>query len=643
MDFFERQARVRRQSRLLVLYFIVAVLVVVAAVDGVLLLAFGARGTDPVGLLVVGTLVTAGVILAVSAFRSASLRSGGGGAVAREVGGTRVSPDTTEPRLRRLQNVVEEISIASGVPVPDIYVLEGESGINAFAAGHSPADAAIAVTSGALERLNRSELEGVIAHEFSHVSNGDMRLNIRLIGVLFGIQALAIFGRVILRGGFYSGGYRYRGRSGRSGGGAGQIMLLGGAAMLIGYVGVVMGRFIKAAVSRQREYLADASAVEFTRQTEGLVGALKKIGGLPDGSQLRHGKVDDVSHMLFGNGLQLSSSFATHPPLVKRIQALDPSVDIAQLQALAERWSSTPPSGAAEDEALGLVSTGEQQLPAPDAAIPVEPRTVAASAAGPTDASYRQAEALLGAIPPELRDRAHSPTTALPLVLGLLLAQDPATRSHQHRVIADNLGHAVADSAWQEGSRLADLPPALRLPLSEIAFPALRHGDPGELQAIIRTVHALVWADGELSVHEYCLARVLYRDLDEGLTHREPSSSPRHKLAGSRAEVSTLLAVLATAGDPDPAAAQQAYASGIAALGLPADGYRPPAEGVLALDGVWPALDRLSWHEKSRLVESLLVVASHDGVVTLSQMELIRLVCSMLHCPLPPHFPNLSP
>ncbi|WP_019809630.1 M48 family metallopeptidase, partial [Saccharomonospora halophila] len=255
-----------------------------------------------------------------------------------------VPDDTTDPQLRRLRNVVEEIAIASGTPVPDLYVLPNEPGINAFAAGWSPANAAVAVTRGTLERLNRDELQGVIAHEFSHVVNGDMRLNIRLIGLLAGIVGLAVVGRILLAGG---------GRSGRNNNAA-PLVLVGLAALIAGYIGVVAGRLIKAAVSRQREYLADASAVQYTRQTEGLTGALKKIGGIPTGSNLRSGKVDDVSHMLFGEGRRLSSLLATHPPLPERIRTLDPTFDPAELDRLRNRWSDNPPSGLAEDEALGL-------------------------------------------------------------------------------------------------------------------------------------------------------------------------------------------------------------------------------------------------------------------------------------------------
>ena len=192
MNFFEYQEQARRQSRWLVILFILAVITIIVVIDIAMLVAFGVMNTEQqqelfsvqtlqanVPALLGGALVTTAVIAIASLFKTAALRSGGG-KVARDLGGVLVEADARDPLRRRLYNVVEEIALASGIPVPEIYVLEQESAINAFAAGFTPADAAVAVTRGALEKLNRNELQGVIAHEFSHIFNGDMRLNIRL-------------------------------------------------------------------------------------------------------------------------------------------------------------------------------------------------------------------------------------------------------------------------------------------------------------------------------------------------------------------------------------------------------------------------------------------------------------------------------
>ena len=303
---------------------VVAVAGLVSVVFTLLIQALDGRWAAPdrhwfeasAGLLGIIALATAGFILLASLFRHFRLRAGGG-SVAVALGGEPVLPEDRDPGRRRLQNVIEEMAVASGIPAPQAYVLEHERSINAFAAGHSTADAAVAVTRGALDGLSRAELQGVVAHEFSHILNGDMRLNIRLMGYLFGILAVSTIGRLMLRGGGHRGI-----RLGRSRGG-GIFALAGAAIFVLGYEGVFCGRLIQAAVSRQREFLADAAAVQFTRQTEGLAGALRKIAGLPARSWLGAPRAEEVSHMLFANGRRgFARWFATHPPIEARLAAL---------------------------------------------------------------------------------------------------------------------------------------------------------------------------------------------------------------------------------------------------------------------------------------------------------------------------------
>ncbi|MDE2360235.1 MAG: M48 family metallopeptidase, partial [Betaproteobacteria bacterium] len=345
MDFFAHQENARRHTRRMVVLFVLAVTAIVIAIDAAVVIAFGLlqQRTDgstalPVGTLVGVSLAVVAVIALASLFRMASLRDGGG-AVARGLGATLVPPDTADPALRRLRNVIEEIAIASGVPVPEIYVLEHEPGINAFAAGFSPADAAVCVTQGCLERLNRDELQGVIAHEFSHVLNGDMRINIRLMGLVFGILVLSVIGRQILNAGYW-GGIGIGSSRGRRDNNGGALVFVGIALLVVGGIGVFFGRLIKASVSRSREALADASAVQYTRQTSGIAGALKKIGALEAGSALTETHGEEVSHMLFGEAGGYSALFATHPPLLDRIRTLEPGFDPRELERLARDWSS---------------------------------------------------------------------------------------------------------------------------------------------------------------------------------------------------------------------------------------------------------------------------------------------------------------
>ena len=332
MDFFGQQARARTKTTALVLYFVLAVVFIIAAVyaASLLILHFtqapadhGAPSVlvswrsippwDPqlFGWVVIGTL---GVVMAGAAYKFLRL-SRGGSEVAEELGGRLLATDPTDADERRLRNVVEEMSLAAGVPVPKVYVLDNDAGINAFAAGHSAKDAAIGITRGGLTLLTRDELQGVIGHEFSHLLNGDMRLNIRIMGVLFGIVCLTVLGRVLLHA---RGGGRGRGAP---------MVLLGLALLVIGALGVLFGRLIQAALSRQREMLADASAVQFTRNPAGLAGALRKIGSV--GSRIDSPHAGEASHMFFENGLNKPAFgwLATHPPLADRIRAIDPSWD----------------------------------------------------------------------------------------------------------------------------------------------------------------------------------------------------------------------------------------------------------------------------------------------------------------------------
>src|SRR6056297_2939491 len=431
MNFFEHQDKARKQTRILVLVFMLAVLAIVIAMNLVMLGVFGRFPSAEHGWFSPGfwlangqvvlwtSLATVLVIVLASAYRSAQLR-GGGAQVARELGGVEVTGDSNDPLRRRLLNVVEEMAIASGVPVPQVFVLEQEPGINAFAAGWTPSDAAVAVTRGALESLDRHELQGVIAHEFSHVFNGDMRLNIRLIGVLFGILALAVVGRRMLTSMHLTRGGRNKN--------AGGIVLVALAVVVIGYVGLFFGRWIQAAVSRQREYLADASAVQFTRSPEGIAGALKKIGARTSGSRL-NANTDEIGHMLFAMGFS-GKLFATHPPLEKRILKVDPSFKPAQLAEIARDMARHEQARRAEQEQreadAAARAAGEQA-----GGFSLDPADLVDRIGQPGVFQALLAAGLIAKVPAPLKRAAHSDEWAPELLLFLLLGRDPELRENQ--------------------------------------------------------------------------------------------------------------------------------------------------------------------------------------------------------------------
>ncbi|KFN43517.1 M48 family metallopeptidase [Arenimonas oryziterrae] len=632
MNFFERQDVARRQSKRLMVLFALAVLLIVGAVDLVLLVVLGlgreedGGGGSLLAGLVVSTVMTLAVIGCATLFRIASLRKGGS-AVASEFGGTPVPENTTDFNLRRLRNVVEEIAIASGVQVPQIYVLEDEAGINAFAAGYSPSDAAVAVTRGALTRLNRDELQGVIAHEFSHILNGDMRLNIRLMGLLFGILVLAIIGRKILEN---AGG---RGRSKD----AGAILGVALGLLVIGYLGQFCARWIKAGISRQREYLADASAVQFTRQSTGIAGALKKIAGLSEGSRLGSSEKEEVAHMLFGDGVGYSAMMATHPPLLERIKALEPNFRSDHLRDLSARWSAHPPIGLDEDTALGFNASTPPPLPGEQVEVTVTPPNVVAQVGAPQSDDYRRAGAINDAIPEVLQRAVRDHEEVMPLLFGLLHAPAGRVRDRQQYELTARQDKRIAQQSLDYADRLEGLHPLLRLPLASLAFPLLRRRPRSELQQFLDTVYALVHADGQVSLFEYCLGRLLHTQVLEALDPSRAWVPGRKRLADATAAVITLLTALAKAGHDNPADAQRAYNAGLLRVFPRVNApYAPPTQGIDALESVWPVLDAIEPTGKELLLEGLVAAISSDGRVTVAEAELLRTICASLHCPLPP-------
>ena len=637
MNFFEHQDKARKQSRWLVLVFALAVLSVVAAVDIVLLLTLGvsnspAGGWQPLSaqslgqnlsLLAGGALATVLVIGLASLFKTVKLRSGGG-QVARELGGSLLESDPRDPLRRRLRNVVEEIALASGVPVPEIYVLEQEAGINAFAAGYTPADAAITVTRGTLEKLDRNELQGVVAHEFSHILNGDMRINIRLMGALFGILLLALIGQRILMHSRYMG--RSRGKNGSA------ILLIALGLTIVGYIGLFFGRWIKAAIARQREYLADASAVQFTRDPDGIGGALKKIAAYSEGS-LVVADTEEISHMLFADGRKMLL-FSTHPPLAERIRRIEPGFKTDDLDRLAARLAA------------------EQQPLKERTAVKDKARPGAAAAFGgagwtgagglidqigqPSGEHILMAAALAASIPENVRQAAQSAEWAAEVLFYALLEREHEPREQQLLLIAQRMG---ADSEARVRALLtADQVPTAgqRLPLLELSFPALKRRPPEFVARVLAAVQELVRLDGRVDVFEYLLAGLISQHLWESQNPHLVRTAGNRTLSRCMPEASRVLAVLAVHGQESSAAATAAFRAGMSSLTAGEAVEMPAVDGwVNILDEDLPQLDRMRSSDKQRLVNALLLTVAHDGKTISVELELLRVSCSLIHVPLP--------
>ncbi len=635
MNFYARQANAHRQTRLLVVLFVLAVIAIVAAVNFVVLMVVAISdsehpalpdtvwiGTRP-GTVVLTSLLVLAVVGLASLYKSMLLRSGGG-VVAKSLGGDRVDRSTADPLRRRLHNVVEEMAIASGVPMPEVYVLEHEGAINAFAAGHSASNAAIAVTRGALERLNRAELQGVIAHEFSHILNGDMRLSLRLMGLLFGLLVIALVGRTVLRFSSRSSGNRK--------GGVALIALAAVAVMILGYIGVFFGRLIQAAVSRQREGLADASAVQFTREPEGLKGALVKIGGLDLGSKLQSVRVDEVAHMLFAPGM--SRLFATHPPLIERIRALDPSFKEAEFARV-----DSGPEIASQVTADQLTS---ESLPPLDAefgaltgSVAAKPHAIAQLVGNPGTPQVRIAQALTQTLPPELLSNLEAPGRALGMLLALVLDPKKEVRSRQLEIVKERLGERALGLIEQAESAAARLEPFQRLPMLQALFPSLRRLTRESRTRIVEGLDRLVRVDGRIEIFEYALGTLARIYLQDEL---QPAAATRPlKIDQVTAELQTVFSTLAEHGTSDSTQARRAYEIGMHHL-LPE--IRPPFQPIPgwapALDRALKCLDRLAPAGKEQLVEALVKTIGLDQRLTLEESELLRVVCASIHCPLPP-------
>jgi len=648
-DFFDRQEASQRATRWLVVLFGLAFLAV-GIVTGVVLLIFMGFATNGSATLVttddfgglllanVDTLlgivaVVCGIMIVASLFRAATL-SQGGGHVARMLGGKQIAGEDPDPAHRRLINVVEEMAIASGLPVPEIYVLESERGINAFAAGKTPADAAIAVTRGALEQLDRAELQGVVAHEFSHILNGDMRLNLRLIGFSFGILVLSLVGRWVLRSG--SRGVRFS----RRGKGAGAILVIGLALTIIGWIGVLFSRIIKAAVSRQREVLADASAVQFTREPLALAGALKKIGGFTP--YLETVEAEEVSHMMFGRpGRSFTGLFATHPPLDERIRALDPSFTAGDYiepgvpaPVTAETAAAVGTVGAATAagnrlaEAAGVSRTSG----APAASSPLEaPIAVTVESAGKIHREVGQA--LRAALPADILDAAHSNHSAWLLVLALGLEFGGGTAA-ERRLLETQIGPERARRCDELRRLLDTLEPGLRLPLFELTVPALKSRPPKQLDFLFDLLGKLADADGQRTLPEYLLSRMLKAHFDGG---SGTSASAAERIAAAR----RLLATLAIAGHADTDAQTAAYRAGLAVLQadsaatastLDASGDADFREFDLAL----ARLQSAPLRDRRTVLTALAVTMRHDGRAGVTEAEIFRTIAAVLGCPVPP-------
>ena len=645
MDFFDRQERARRKTKLLVFYFVVAVGLLILAVYAAALVIFGRteisdsieRGSfslwqpELFSIAALGTLL---VIIIGTVSKTLQL-SRGGSAVAEMLDGRVINSNATETDERKLLNVVEEMALASGIPVPQVYLLENEAGINAFAAGHSTGDATVGVTRGCMKMLSRDQLQGVVGHEFSHILNGDMRLNLRLMGLVFGILCLTVIGRVLLR---------TRGRKN-------PLPLLGLALIVIGGVGVFFGRLIQAAVSRQRELLADAASVQFTRNPDGLAGALKKIGGLSGGSKLESPHAQEASHLFFANGIRSSviGLMATHPPLEERIRALDPAFDgkfpeIAP--AMMEPLRSQPPP---------IPSPLPPPLPgfptSQDGGAGIAGAVIAAHAilpnvGQPTTQHLQYAADLQLSLPKTLASAARDPLGASALIYALLLSSEPSAREKQLTELASGTSDQVRDETLRVWPETRNVTVPTKIPLVDLALPALRQLSPTQFHQFRAAVHTLVESDRQIDLFEYMLQKIVLRHLEPNFFPAPKVVTQYYDLRPLAAECGVLLSAMAHAGQEDATQAQAAFARGARPLGRIARSeipFRPG--GDCDLPRLDAALERLALavpQIKKNVLNACAETVAADGIIQVQEAELLRAVADSLDCPIPPFIPQAA-
>ncbi len=608
MDFFAAQDNARRSTRWLILWFALAVIGIIVTVY--LTIAFGLRlGVSPQngpaswwnGELFLKVAIAVGaLILLGSLYKTSQLARGGGAVVAAELGGRLVARDTADPLEQRLVNVVEEMAIAAGIAVPPVYILDNEPGINAFAAGNDISNSVVAVTRGTLQHLSRDELQAVVAHEFSHIFNGDMRLNMRLMGVLHGILLLTLAGRTMARA---------RGKN------AAQLAILGLALIVIGYIGVLFGKLIKAAVSRQREFLADASAVQFTRNPGALAGALQRIANA--GAAIQHPNAEEASHMFFAKGVSLSQLLSTHPPLEERIRR----VDAKAYAEVAHRAKESSP-------ASSLPHTDE--------------RASGFSAAGFTDAigeiSQEQvdyARSLLKNLPPGIMQAVHQNYGARAVLFGLFLSPEENVRQKQLQEIQDQFGIQTKTNSMEYAQSFERMNQALRLPAFDLALATLKTLPDENRETILRAIDKLIGMQRELSPSNYIWRTLLLHTLrpKQQMTNRVSS------IKALKADTASLLALLSFISSADDTERHQAYAAAV--MQAPFDAPWPPYTAPEALslqefDRILTTLASTRPLFRKKIVNACVTAVKYDNQVIPTEAELLRVICKILDCPVPP-------
>jgi Zn-dependent protease with chaperone function len=646
MNFFESQDRARKNTSTLVFLFALAVITLIIMTNLLVMVVFGFIGNDQLHsgqallqkmdwrMFAMVSAAVGAVVLGGSFYKIMAL-SAGGRTVADGLGGQLIPQNTRDLKQRRLLNVVEEMAIASGIPAPPVYILAGEPGINAFAAGFTPRDAVIGVTQGLIDHLSREQLQGVIAHEFSHIFNGDMRLNIRLMGVLNGILIIGLAGYYILRSGAYSSRSRSRGKGG------GQIFLLGIGLMIIGFAGTFFGGLIKAAVSRQREYLADASAVQFTRNPDGIAGALKRIGGLEYGSIVENPGAPEISHAFFAQGVSgfMQSLSATHPPLAKRILAIDSHWDgkfdvVDKIDPLRDEEQAAKKQTMSREELAQKAAT---------VAVGATMATVANAidqVGNPKQETIAHARTLIAGLPAAIAEAVREPYGARAVIYSFVLDPGREVRDKQLMHLQQHADPEVFVLTQKLIPDMDGLDFKYRSQLIDMAIPALKQLSISQYQAFKKNLTVLVEMDSKIDLLEWSLQKILFSHLDGHFFKPAPPKVRYSNVRDLRQEVRVILSVMAYAGQQEQKDIEAAFHAAAEALEFGELQLREKSRiSVADLDMAMEKLEMLNPLAKPKLLQACAVSVMHDQKISAVEAELLRAIASVLGCPMPPIIP----
>ncbi|MBD2339491.1 M48 family metallopeptidase [Calothrix sp. FACHB-156] len=623
MNFFEHQDLARQNTQKLIGLFAISVAVMIVAIYIATLFVVGIAPRSlwqPQLLFSVGVITIIAIALA-SWYKTFSLREGGS-VIAQELGGQLLIPEMADEQGLQLLNIVEEMAIASGISVPAVYLLESEQGINAFAAGFTPNDAVIGVTRGSLENLNRDELQGVIGHEFSHILNGDMGLNLRLMGLLHGILFIYLTGDLLWH-------WRVRVNSDENKGLP--LWAFGLALMAIGGIGLICGRLIKAAVSRQREFLADASAVQFTRNPNGITGVLQKLQKMD--SRLMSPKAEAASHMFFGNALKpsfLEDMFATHPPLAERIRRIG-GLNARDLAAMPSPMRHSRTSG--DSLTMGFAAGGGNTTS-------VTPEQVVNQVGSVAPEHFAHAQALLANLPESLRLSVREQQSATAIAFALALdTENPQIQQRQITWLRQVQPAEVVDKALELNSELSQLDPSLRLPIVDLIVPALRQNSAKECQRLCKCVHGLVTATGSISLGNFVLQLVLWHRLEPSINPNSVKKVEFTSIEEIWSDSILVLSALARVGQSQADEIAYAFRSGVFRLPRAGQLETPESPVACSFTDIKKSIDRLrlaSPKLKQGIVDACAHTVLLDNKVTPSEADLLRAIAMTLDCPIPP-------